>query len=414
MGGLTFVLGFCSLSIRRGPPWRVWLSGIFVVSALASLGSYTSPIWVSRAITRATGSRTLSEMLSKLGPLDAEDSTPIRQDGFLRDGDGSLYWLLTQVLPGFRQFRFPGKLFTFSSLALAALAGWGWDHLTRGPRRGFAAFVALVLCASVGILVTIVINETAILAAFRRLEVGSVFGPFEVDRAYRGILSSLGQTSIVSALALLLIRISRRGPHLAGALAVIVMTGDLGSTNARYILTVPQSMMETKPEVLSIIEAAERAHPSRGPFRIHRMPAWDPLGWHSTASKDRVNDFVSWERDTLQPKYGINWGVEFTHTIGVAELYDYEWYFSGFPRTVRDPELAKALGIETGKEVVYYPRRGFDMWNTRYFIVPAYPNGWRDDQRGYASFVFAVRFDLSRPPERFRGPNASVAFRDWV
>ena len=50
-------------------------------------------------------------------------STPIRQDGYLRDGDGGFYWGLTQCLPGFRQFRFPAKLFTFTTLGMAVLAG---------------------------------------------------------------------------------------------------------------------------------------------------------------------------------------------------------------------------------------------------------------------------------------------------
>ena len=36
---------------------------------------------------------------------------------------------MTTLLPGFRQFRFPAKLFTFTALGLAALAGMGWDGL---------------------------------------------------------------------------------------------------------------------------------------------------------------------------------------------------------------------------------------------------------------------------------------------
>ncbi len=98
------------------------------------------------------------------------------------------------------------------------------------------------------------------------------------------------------------------------------------------------------------------------------MPFWNPLGWSTTASKDRVYEFVTWEHNTIQPKYGINLGVEYTHTLGVAELYDYDWYFNGFPWKIHDPQVAKSLGVELEKEVVYFPRRAYDMWNTRYFI----------------------------------------------
>ena len=44
------------------------------------------------------------------------------------------------------------------------------------------------------------------------------------------------------------------------------------------------------------------------------------------------------------------------------------------------------MGVEPGHRVVYYPRRGFDLWNTRYFVVPTRlaPGSYF---RGFASFV---------------------------
>ena len=122
----------------------------------------------------------------------------------------------------------------------------------------------------------------------------------------------------------------------------------------------PQSLFETKPEVLRIIEAEERAGPRARAFSDSSHAALEPAGM-GPDQLERIGfaTLVSWERDTLQPKYGINLGVEYTHTIGVAELYDYEWYFNGFLRTVRTAEVAKSLGVEVGKEVVYFPSPGF-------------------------------------------------------
>ena len=166
------------------------------------------------------------------------------------------------------------------------------------------------------------------------------------------------------------------------------MTADLAWANARYVVTVPQAVLESEPEVLRIIRDSERRQPSAGPFRIHRMPAWHPIAWQTAPSIDRVRDLVGWEHDTIQPKYGINLGVEYTHTRGVGQLYDYDWFFVSLPRAIRTAEAAKALGIDVGKEFNYFPRRSFDLWNTRYFVIPADPYGWRDPYRGYASLLF--------------------------
>jgi hypothetical protein len=143
------------------------------------------------------------------------------------------------------------------------------------------------------------------------------------------------------------------------------------------------------------------------------MPLWDPPVWRNTASPERVLELVVWERDTLQPKHGITSGVEYTHTMGVAELYDYEWYFGGFLRTVRTPQTARMLDVEIGRQVVYFPRRSFDMWNTRYFVLPVYPNGWTDEFRGYASFLLESEA-IYPSPATFRGPGGKERFKEWT
>ncbi len=415
LGGMTIILAMGAVTMRKAPPWRVWLLTIAVVSLLGALGKYTSPIWAARAIAAMSHSPTLERLPAVLGPVDAFDDRVIRQDGFLRDGDGSIYWWMATLLPGFRQFRFPAKLFTLTSLALAGLAALGWDRFCAGRARRTTVAIGLVGVVSLSVLAGVVIERHPIMAAFGSLVSMSPFGPLDAGRAYEAIVRSLVQCLVAVGLGLVLINLAPTRPRLASAAALIVMTLDLAAANSRYVLTVDQSLFEGRPELVKILEKAEadRQPPVPGPFRVHRMPAWNPPVWNLKTSADRVADFVVWERDTLQPKYGINFGIEYTHAIGVAELYDYEWYFSGFYRTVNDPAVAKQLGIEAGEKVIYFPRRAFDMWNTRYFVVPSHPNGWRDESRAAAAFIFQSK-SIYPEQQRFEGPNGKEESRKWV
>ena len=125
--------------------------------------------------------------------------------------------------------------------------------------------------------------------------------------AYEEILRSLAQAAIVFGAGFVLTVVARKRPWLAGAAALILMTADLASANARYVLTVPQSVFDTKPEILAKIEAAERDQPSPA-ARTAFIACPSGARWvgHNTPSKDRVFELISWEHDTIQPKYGIN------------------------------------------------------------------------------------------------------------
>ena len=111
--------------------------------------------------------------------------------------------------------------------------------------------------------------------------------------------------------------------------------GRPGAANARLVLTVPQSLLDATPEVVRIIAAAERqaargaTHPP-GPFRVHRMPMWNPALWSREASDDRIKEFDRWEHDTIRPKYGLLHAIEYTLSSGVAEIDAYAEFFGGF------------------------------------------------------------------------------------
>ncbi len=411
VGGLTLLLALSALGFRHGPPARSWLSAIVLISLLGSLGDYTGPLFWGRWFPWVA---------AWAGPLDPHDTTTIRLDGFLRDGDGSVYWTLAQLLPGFRQFRFPSKLLTFTALGLAGLAGLGWDRLvsTDDPTQARACrarvLSSLFLLLSLAGLIVSVVEREVFLAMIRRKgsHLQSGFGPLDIEGSYRVLRGAFTQGVVVFGVGMLLTWRGARWPGLSGILVLLVMSFDLGCANARHVITVPQALFETEPKVIKLLAEAERKDPTGGPYRVHRMPLWDPMTWLLNPSPNRVRDFVTWERATIQPKYGINYGVQYTLALGVAELYDYEWFFGGFLRSL-EPDAARALGKQPGEKIVVYPRRAFDLWNTRYFILPAYPNGWTDEHRGYASFLpdtVPVYPDF----RQFDGPEGQAKQKEWL
>ncbi len=407
LGGLTWI--FAIAAIRRSAetetersPWRVWLILIALVATIASFGEFASPIWVARFLPGMDG---------WIGPHDSPKANAVRLDGWLRDGDGSPYSLMATFLPGFHSFRYPSKLFTFVSLALAGLAGLGWDRITRQPARGARRCALVGSIVSLGTILVVLVSRSRLIGWFEARKIMTLFGPLDASAAVVDLLLALGQGGGLCLLALGLMTLARRRPEVAGGLAVVLMTLDLGWANESIIRSVPQRDFEDTPTILTEIARAEQADPSPGPYRIHRMPIWNPPSQHEQGSTDRIRDFDRWERNTIQPKYGINHGVEFTKTIGVAELYDYDWFFSPFPRSAV-AETARSLGISPGDQIVVYPRRGFDLWGSRYFILPYVPR-WDDADRGFASFLPNTH-RIYPPLDSFRGPDGTEAQQRWA
>jgi hypothetical protein len=412
LGGLTLALALGSLSIRRGPVWRVWVTAIASLGLLASLGPCTSPIWAARAAASASGSATVRDWLTDLGPLDPVDPNAVRRDGYLADSDGSIYWALGTVVPGFRHFRYPAKLFTLTAVAMAALAGLGWDRIVVGRGRRTAAVFLMFLVPSLFALVMVLSQKDPILAYFHGSKTLSYFGPLDGSAAYRAIIRGLGHAAIVFGIGLVLTILAPKHPGPANWMALILMTADLTVANSRYVMLVPQSLFEAKSEAVQVIEDAERADRSPEPFRVHRLRGWNPRSWAETTSSDRLIEVNRWEHDTLDPKHGIAYGVEYAQSLGLGQLAGYEPFFASTYLRVPDDRAASVLGVEVGEPVLYFAHRAFDLWNTRYLIVPFEFEGSVDLSRSAAPFLFHCR-QVYPDPAAFEGPQGAVLARRW-
>jgi hypothetical protein len=377
MGGLTLVLALSAAGFRGGPHWRGWLTAVALVGLVASLGKYGGPLWWVR----------WGPFISALGPRDPLVGQP-RPDGFLSDGTGSPYGLLSMLLPSFGSFRYPSKLLTFMAVGLAVLAGLGWDRLTKEARTRWLRRVGLAgLGASlVGMALAMVSRDSAVTYLSGRVPADPMFGPSAIAGAWAETQRALAHGAIVFGAVLALAYWAPRHPRGAALLAMFLLSADLALANARLVWTAPQAVFEAPPEAARLIEAVERSDPSPGPFRVHRMPGgWFPGQFGTTHTPQRYAELIAWARESLFPLYALPLGLEYCTTIGSLEIEDYAAFFH--PRPMPVPAgIAEVLGIPADMPVVYFPRRSFDLWGARYFLLPASPN-WSSPERGFASFL---------------------------
>jgi hypothetical protein len=366
LGGLTLVFALGGFGFRGGPPWRPWLSLVALVALTASFGRFGGPLWIARWLPGASG------LLGPHDPLQGVD----RIDAYLHDGAGSVYGLLAATLPGFHLFRYPGKLSVLAAAALAALAGEGWERLaggqSRAPRHGSSAALMTTL-AALGLVVTL--RRPIVAWLHGQLPPDIEFGPVDAQRALDATTGSLVHGGIVFALGLALATAAPRYPRWAGAAVLLVTALDLGAANVRLVWTVPQAEFDKPSAAAKEITAAERSGSSvsspTGSFRVHRMGTSYPDGFAHRGSRQRLREAVAWERDTLHPLYALPRNLDYTLVQGIIESDDYALFFGGRLVTPRD-----AGGSTIGPPVYSLPRRAFDLWNSRYVIIPVAPQGW--------------------------------------
>ena len=286
IGSLTVALSLSVAGWRGGPPWRSWLTTVAVVGLLASFGKYGGPAWWARWRLPVT----------MLGPHDAAFRS-LRMDGFLHDGAGSPYGLLTTVLPGFGAFRYPSKLLTFPAVGLAVSAGAGWDRLTQGGaaiwrlrRIGLLGLVASLA----GLVWALAARGHAVAFLAGRIPPQTTFGPADISGAWADTQRAFAHGAVVFAGVVALSHWTPRRPLAAGALAIMLMTADLGLANAGLIWTVAQAEFDALPEAARRIDEAERSDPSSGPFRIHRMTGSYPVHFSTDRGADRSRELLNW------------------------------------------------------------------------------------------------------------------------
>lgn len=419
-GVLTLVLSLSAWRIRAVPPWQRWLSLTLVLSIWAAAGPAGGLSWYWKMANRVEAIMTNDPAAAPTNPANA-GSTKGREGPptELETPAGGLYWLLVQLLPGFGGFRYPAKLMTFAAAAFSALAAVGWDRLFsyEDPRKwrviASVAFTSFVLA-----LVALVTRPH--LADWLQeswLARGApYYGPLLGAEAAWCIVRSFVTTAVVLTLVFGVCCLTRLrfNVEVVAAIVLAVVAVDIGLANQWMVATASQSQFDTEPRVMEIIrdaEAAEGTQEPLQPFRIHRISIWSPLGWFERVSADQGEEVFRWEKDTIQPKYGLltfegSGRLSYTINQGTLEPYDYWWFFSSFySNTTPVP-----------RSIVYHPMRGYDMWGAKYFVLPKGAND-KDEHRGIRTFLMHSRLidesDMEEDDFQVRR-NDSYFPRAWI
>ncbi|MDY0165710.1 MAG: hypothetical protein RBS80_04155 [Thermoguttaceae bacterium] len=307
MGMLPLVLALAATRFRRGPLKQRWLSWLALLSTLAAFGYYG------------------------LGWLLAE----CHLDTGLGGPFGGLYWLMTLVLPGYMQFRYPAKLLVVTALAMSVLAARGWDRVLAGRgRRTMWLLFLLGTISIVGLLGAYAIRPfwEAWMAA---VPADQLFGPLDASGAWRDLAAGFAQTALLCAVFGWLLHVQgkavqgRAGRFFQTALpnvALLLVAADLAWSNAWLVATVPGAAAAAQSRFGRRIATALPGEPHSGSQvrpRIWRHPIWLPDAWRQSSSPDRLAEAMRFDRDTLWPNYNFELRIAVAEVHGTMMLRDY-------------------------------------------------------------------------------------------
>jgi hypothetical protein len=355
-GLCPLLLGIASVRLWKGEPLDRWLTWIAVGTLLLSFGKFGDFRWLWDS--------SLSDVVH---PLDAGRGTRLHGEST------GLYWLAERTIPGFAQFRYPSKLFVFVAWGWSLLAGRSLDRVLVegvGRRLYLIAGLAGAVLIPAPLLASFAYAPLRSLIEKTAIPAGS-YGPFQLDTALTQLYLALGWGMVgMSIILLLLVTVAyrpARGFRLGEVLLGLTLV-DLAIAHHAIALTAPQETFDQPPEAIARIQAYHQEHHPGELFRVHRTRLFEPIRFLQNSSPKRVEEQVAWEHKTAQPKYAITHGIDYTKTEGTMNLYDIDFFFA--PWVVSAPPMVRSASGRGVERIVYYPRVGYDLWNTRYFVLP--------------------------------------------
>lgn len=334
MGLLPLVLALGTMRFVRGEFRLRWLSWMTVLFAAGSLGAYGCG-WVWNELRAAGGGD--PHLPGPVGP-------PF----------GGVYWAMTAVLPGYGAFRYPAKLFAVATLGLAMLAAAGWDHALGAGRPALRKWLfGLALASTLGA-VAAMMAKPAWDRWLAGLADSPLFGSLDVQGALRDLITGLGYTAAVAALAYRLLAAASQRPwaRCVPSMLAILVAIDVGVANGWMVATAPANLWHTPPALAETIQRHAERRGRAGPLRVFRRPAWTPDAWRKTPSPRRLAEIVAWNHESLQPMHHLGVPLALAQVPDAMNLADYRMLLTAsrleagrkHPTLLAQQELLDALG----------------------------------------------------------------------
>jgi hypothetical protein len=289
MGLLPLTLALAAFRLHRADPLCAWLSWAVLVTVLASFGRF-GPGWLAVHLCGVKG---------------------------VGEPCGGLYWLLTVVLPGYIEFRYPAKLLVVAALGLSLLAALGWDQIVAlGAPRLRRGLLALAAISMLGTVVFLLFRPWWI-AWLAGAEPDPLFGPLDTRGAANDVLLALIQAALVALAGAWLAKQAPRGRPWIGPAALALVAFDLAAANGWLVPTI----RPVAGQALAVDTEENRVPP-----RAFRDAEWLPQAWSTSRSPERLQELARWNCQTAAPHHHLTQRRALVEVFGTMDLFDYEQF----------------------------------------------------------------------------------------
>ncbi len=299
---------------------NVWLSRIGLFFCVASFGWFGA-IWLWNELVPASWHAT------QLGPQV-----------------GGVYWAMVMSLPKYFAFRYPAKLFVIASLCISLLAGVQLrSHRRLLTGKLTTVFVALTALA----LAVVALRLTG--GWLQNVAPDVLFGPLDAAGCRFDLMLAFGQALVVLGLAMLAVRyLPTRIRSWHGVLCglVLITAGDITIANRWMLAEVPALVFSGSSPRLDDLKTQLQQHEQVGPPTVYRSRnfAFDP-DWQRQGSDRRLDEVVTWQRETLFPKHHLESGIRLVGSFSSIWPMAYEDLLSSLEALEIQPEEYRGLKV---------------------------------------------------------------------